>query len=29
MDSKRGAYFEKFHVMEGAVQIMWNLKTEE
>mgnify|MGYP000075138623 CR=1 FL=1 len=26
---KEEAYFEKFHVMEGAIQIMWNLKTEE
>ena len=26
---KEEAYFEKFHVMDGAIQIMWNLKTEE
>lgn len=29
MDSKEEAYFEKFHVMDDAIQIMWNLKTEE
>ena len=26
---KEEAYFKKFHVMDGAIQVMWNLKTEE
>lgn len=25
---KEEAYFKKFHVMDGAIQVMWNLKTE-
>ena len=26
---KEEAYFKKFHVMDGAIQVMWNLKTEK
>ena len=26
---KEEAYFEKFHVMDDAIQIMWDLKPEK
>ena len=29
VDPKEEAYFKKFHVMDGAIQVMWNLKTEK